>query len=137
MEPFVYRRRVQFAETDMAGVMHFSNYFRLMEEAEHEFWRSLGLSVHMLDRAPGVSWPRVRVSCEYTAPARFEDDLEIAVRLARVGGRSLDFEVEFLRDGRRIAAGRMTVVCCRYDEGGFRSVEIPASIRAVLPAVVA
>lgn len=134
MAAFVYRRRVQFAETDLAGVMHFSNYFRMMEEAEHAFWRSLGLTVHMFDREPGVSWPRVRVSCEYAAPARFEDELEIAVRLVNIGAKSLDFEVDFVRESRRIATGRMTAVCCRSDAGGFRSVDIPGPIRAALEA---
>ena len=42
-----YRRRVEFSETDLAGIVHFSNYFRYMEAAEHEFFRSLGLSIHL------------------------------------------------------------------------------------------
>ncbi len=69
---FTYRRMVQFAETDMAGVMHFSNYFRLMEECEHAWWRSLGLTVYTTS-GPKISWPRVAASCEYVSPARLED----------------------------------------------------------------
>jgi len=42
---FKLTRRVEFAETDMAGIMHYSNYFRFMETAEHAFFRSLGLSI--------------------------------------------------------------------------------------------
>ena len=42
---FSIPRRVQFSETDMAGIAHFSNFFRMMEEVEHAFFRSVGLSV--------------------------------------------------------------------------------------------
>ena len=42
---FSLTRRVQFSETDMAGIMHFSNFFKMMEEVEHAFFRSVGLSV--------------------------------------------------------------------------------------------
>ena len=39
---FKATRQVEFSETDMAGIMHFSNFFRFMETAEHGFYRSLG-----------------------------------------------------------------------------------------------
>lgn len=140
------QRMVQFAETDVAGVMHFSNYFRLMEEVEHAFWRSLGLSVHLaageterreeLKRNAGVveafSWPRVAVSCEYFDAARFEDVLDLSFRITRVGDKSIEQEVEFARDGKRIALGRMKTVCCVMGRGGFRSITIPAAVREKL-----
>ena len=55
---YVHRRRVQFYETDAAGIVHFSWYFRYMEEAEHALWRAAGLSVP--PPGGGVGWPRVR-----------------------------------------------------------------------------
>jgi 4-hydroxybenzoyl-CoA thioesterase/acyl-CoA thioester hydrolase len=128
--PLHYRRTVQFAETDMAGVMHFSNYFRLMEEAEHALWRSLGLSVHMsaADGGPAISFPRVEVSCEYSAPVRFEDVLDLSVAVPRAGGKVVAFEVTFSRDNVEVARGRMTTVCCATEHGRFRAVPIPPHI---------
>lgn len=128
---FTITRQVQFAETDMAGVMHFSNYFRLMEEVEHAWWRSLGLSVFMTDEtSPKLSWPRVKVNCEYAAPARFEDTLELRHHVTRVGEKSVEQEVAFFREGRQIARGSMTVVCCAMTANGFQAVSIPQEIRA-------
>ena len=46
---FSISRRVEFSETDLAGIMHFTNFYRWMEICEHEFLRSLGLSVDMED----------------------------------------------------------------------------------------
>ncbi|MFH1109222.1 MAG: thioesterase family protein [Planctomycetota bacterium] len=129
---FTMRRRVQFAETDMAGVLHFSNYFRYMEEIEHAFWRSLQLTVFLRDADPRLSWPRVAVSCEYFVPLRFEDELEMALRLTKVGDKSLNYEVEFRRDGERCAVGRFTAVCCVTRPGSFSPTAIPPAIRAKL-----
>ena len=70
-------RRVEFSDTDMAGIVHYSNFFRYMETAEHGFFRSLGHSVVMDKFEPPVGWPRVRAACEYVQPLRFEDEVEI------------------------------------------------------------
>jgi len=54
------RRRVQFYETDAAGIVHFSWFFRYMEEAEHALWREAGLSIAPI--VADVGWPRVAAS---------------------------------------------------------------------------
>ena len=130
---FTFHRRVQFAETDLAGIAHFSNYFRWMEEAEHAFFRSLGMSVVMRHGDREITWPRVSVACEYSGPVRFEDELELRLRVVRVGGKSLTFEVEIINGGERVALGKMTGVCCAIEPGGrMRSIAIPADVRAKL-----
>ncbi|MBI1826938.1 MAG: acyl-CoA thioesterase [Planctomycetes bacterium] len=134
---FSIKRRIQFAETDMAGVLHFSNYFRLMEEVEHEFWRSVGLTVYMRDSSPHISWPRVSVQCEYIAPLRFEDEVDLRFVVTRVGSKSFHFEVEFVRDDEKCAHGRITAVCCATGPGGeFSATEIPKEIRSKLENVL-
>ena len=129
---FTLHRRVQFAETDMAGIAHFSNYFRWMEEVEHAFFRSLGMSVIMRHGDRDITWPRVSVSCDYSGPVRFEDELDLRLRVAKVGGKSLVFEVDVMKGGERVALGKMTSVCCTIVDGTMRSVTIPADIRAKL-----
>src|SRR5713226_3868003 len=70
---FKMLHRVEFADTDMAGIIHFSSYFRYMEVTEHAFFRSLGLSIV---GDPAVGWPRVHVACDFKHPLRFEDEVE-------------------------------------------------------------
>ena len=70
-------RRVEFSDTDLAGIMHFSNFFRFMETAEHGFFRSLGLSIFKDKTHPEVGWPRVHAECDYDAPVTFDDQVEI------------------------------------------------------------
>lgn len=130
---FTVRRAVRFAETDMAGVMHFSNYYRWMEDIEHAYWRSLGTSVVLGD----ISWPRVRCSCEYQRPIRFEDEIELGLRVTKLGGKSVTFAIHFRKDGETVASGEMTTVCCRMDAGRFAAIEIPPALRKTLAASAA
>jgi YbgC/YbaW family acyl-CoA thioester hydrolase len=129
---FTIRRRIQFAETDMAGIVHFANYFRMMEEVEHAFFRSVGLSVSMQHAGLHVGWPRVAVSCEYSGAIKFEDEIELKLRVMRVGDKSFSYEVDFLLDGNRAAMGKTTSVCCAMENGRMKSIPIPPEIRAKL-----
>jgi acyl-CoA thioester hydrolase len=128
------KRRIQFHDTDMAGVVHFANYFRMMEEVEHAFFRSLGLSIVMTHEALEIGWPRVAAACEYFGPLRFEDEVELIMRVTKVGERSFNYEVEFQWEGRKVALGKMTSVCCEMLDSGMRSIPIPPGIRKKLEA---
>jgi acyl-CoA thioester hydrolase len=131
---FSIRRRVQFAETDMAGIAHFANYFRWMEEAEHALFRSVGLSVAMQHGGAEISWPRVSVGCEFYQPVRFEDELDLRLRVVKVGEKSLSLEVDFMKDDKQVALGKTTSVCCEVSGGTMRSIPIPDAVRAKLEA---
>jgi YbgC/YbaW family acyl-CoA thioester hydrolase len=129
---FAVTHRVQFSETDMAGIVHFSNFFRWMEEVEHAFFRSVGLSVSMQHDGLHLGWPRVSVGCDFFGPVRFEDEVELRLRVTKVGEKSFNYEVDYAVVGRAVALGRTTSVCCVLDGGKMRSVAIPDAIRAKL-----
>src|SRR5262249_38506866 len=119
----------------MAGIAHFSNFFRWMESAEVEFLRSLGLSVHMPYEGWALGFPRVSASCDYLRPVRFEDLLTVTVRVQHVGRKSVTYAFEFFHDGDLLARGKVPSVCCRVNaDGSFESTEVPASLRARLTA---
>jgi 4-hydroxybenzoyl-CoA thioesterase/acyl-CoA thioester hydrolase len=135
---FVTTRRVEFSDTDAAGIVHFVAFFRMMEQAEHDLLRSAGLSVVMRDSAGTVSWPRVNAKCDFTDAARFEDLLEIEVRIARLGKRSITYAHRFRRDGMELATGEITAVCCRIKDGKPpKSIDIPAAMVKKLKPFVA
>jgi len=130
---FHTRRVVAFSETDMAGVVHFAEFFRYMEDAEHELWRSVGWSV--VQRQPDgtvLTWPRVHASCDYRSPARFEDVLDIYVSVARSGRRALRYAFRFQLDGRDIATGTIVAVCCVLENAQLRAIDIPEEVLARL-----
>src|SRR5207244_3729873 len=126
-------RRVEFVDTDMAGIVHFSNFFRWMESAEVEFLRSLDLSVAFQDDGDKLGMPRVSASCDYLKPVRFQDLVEIAVTLRRLGTKSVTYGFDFHKDGALIARGQVSSVCCRVRPGqGLEAVAIPPAVRTRL-----
>ena len=133
---FVITRRVQFSETDRAGVLYFAHYYRFMEEAEHAFWRSMGRSVLAEVDGDEVSWPRVATSCEYFQPVRFEEELEVSFAVTDIGRCSVKYEVQFHCGGKRIALGRMTAVCCRIGGSRFQPISIPDPLRVKLESAI-
>jgi YbgC/YbaW family acyl-CoA thioester hydrolase len=124
---FHYPRQVQFAETDLAGIVHFSCMFRYMEEAEHALWRAAGLSV--AQRGSDVGWPRVSAAFEFRNPLRFEEDFEVIVRLAHAGTRSLRYDHTIVRGDTLIGTGTITTVAVRQEpDGHLRSVPLPPDV---------
>jgi acyl-CoA thioester hydrolase len=126
-------RRVEFSETDMAGIMHFSNYFRFMETAEHAFFRSIGFSVVLSKLDPVLCLPRVHVECDYSAPLSFEDEVDIQMLVASKSARSLGYVFRFFRKhpGERmeVACGSMKVVCAaRQADGSMKSGPLPTAL---------
>jgi YbgC/YbaW family acyl-CoA thioester hydrolase len=127
---FRTKRRIEFADTDMAGIVHFANFFRFMEAAEVEFLRSRGLSVALAWEGVAIGFPRVSASCDYLRPARFEDVLEVTVAVQKVGRKSVTYAFEFFNGKELIARGKISSVCCLVGDGrGLKSVEIPAGLR--------
>ena len=127
-----YHRRVQFAETDLAGMVHFSAIARYMEEAEHALWRAAGLSIVGPDRAMG--FPRVSVAIDFKAPLKFEDEFEDHVRIEAMSPRTIRYTHTITRGETLIATGTMTAACVALENGRLRAVEIPADIRDRLSA---
>ena len=121
--PYDYRatRRVEFADTDTAGVVHFSAFFRYMEEAEHAFYRSLGGSAFVWTPEEVVGMPRVSAHCEYRLPLHYADEIEVHLTVVEKTSRSLRYEASFRRlDGSttvQVARGGMTVVFASRTHG--------------------
>jgi acyl-CoA thioester hydrolase len=126
------QRRVEFRDTDAAGIAHFSAFFNYMEEVEHEFLRSRGLSVITRDANAVLSWPRVSAHCDFQGAVRFEDVLDVELSVDRIGKKSVTYHFVFHHQGQQVADGRLTAVCCRMEQGGPRSVPIPEEILAGL-----
>lgn len=121
------KRRVEFAETDMAGIVHFSVFFRYMEEAEHAIWRAAGMRI----TASGfdVSWPRISASCDFKQPLRVDDEFEIRTEMANVSPRTIQWAHTFVRGDTVMATGTVTAVCVHREvDGSMKAVEIPAEL---------
>ena len=134
--PLATRRRVEFRDTDAAGIVHFSAFFLWMESAEHELLRTAGVRVVDTDAGgTGIdaSWPRVSASCDYTAAVRFGDEVDILVSVDDIGRSSVAYGFRFEHGGVPVARGRVVAVRCLMRPGQRpEAVPIPPDIVARL-----
>jgi acyl-CoA thioester hydrolase len=123
-----YSRRVEFAETDAAGVVHFTKLLGYVEEAEHDWMRGLGV----IRLGEGFGWPRVGVEVRYLAPARFEDLLVVELTNLERQTRGLSYQFVIRREETLICRGQLKIVRVRLEaDGSFTPQELPEAIGAI------
>ena len=120
------KRKIEFADTDLAGICHFARFFIFMETTEHQFLNSLGTSVCIDLEGNKIGWPRLSASCEYLNPLKFEDEVNIHLTVTRKGNKSMTYRFLFTRGGELIARGQMSSACCICNPGEkIKAIPIP------------
>ena len=122
-----YRRLIRFADTDAAGVAHFSRLLGIVEEALHDFFQHCGVSI--LDE--GSAWPFVSIHADYKAGCRFGDEITVALSLSQMGTSSLTVSFEATRkDGLLCFCGTATL--CHVNPSKNTPTPIPTKTRDAL-----
>jgi acyl-CoA thioester hydrolase len=132
-------RRVEFSDTDLAGIMHFSNFFKYMETAEHDFYRLLGLQLVTLNPdGSSIGWPRVSASCDYKRPFKFEDEVDVTLKVAKKTEKAITYDFIFRKKGEAAesARGSVTIVCCSFRDGRMQATFIPRDFAEKLEVAV-
>lgn len=119
------RRRIEWIDTDAAGIYHWTTVCRLAEAAEAELHRALGIS----ELTFGVS-PRVAVRFEFKRRLRFDDPVEVELRVVQVGRSSVSYEVEIVGPEGTAASGRIDSCLVDGEEG--KAISLPAGVRKAL-----
>ena len=123
---YVLKRRVNFAEVDSVGIVHFSHYFRYMEEAEHALWREAGLSIARSGAL--VGFPRVSAAFEYRQVLRFEDVFDVAIRITGIKATTMSYACRITRGDTLIATSTMTIACVNKSDQPWKMIAIPPEI---------
>lgn len=105
MTKVTLQRRVQWIDTDAAGIWHHSLVVRWAEEAEAELHRDLGI----IDQTFGAT-PRVKTQFEFETPVRFDDVVDITLTVSAIGNSSVTYDLEFKTGSTPVATGQMVVV---------------------------
>ena len=135
--PYEHRSKhiIQFSETDMAGLVHFSNFFKYMELAERDFFAANKLDLIKVQPGELTGWPRARAECKFTTPLRFGDIIEIHLAVKAVKDRAIDYQFRIYRcntDGTATQAGKgnMTTILAKLNEdGSLQSIALPINVR--------
>jgi len=127
----IYRRRVQFYETDAQGIVHHSNYFRYFEEARGELLRSLGLPYSEI-RREGYEVVLLEACCKFKRPLYYDDMVEIEISLENMDRFTFSFSYE-VRVGGELKAEGSTKHCMVKDG---KIVSLPEDIKRRLREAV-
>jgi YbgC/YbaW family acyl-CoA thioester hydrolase len=120
----------------MAGQVHFSNFFRYMEEAEHAIWRQAGMRIAAEGREH--QWPRISAHCDFKSRLRVDDEFEVRTEIAKLTNRTIQWAHTMMRGGTLVATGTVTAVCVKLQaDGTFKAVAMPAEIVSRLQSALA
>lgn len=106
------RRRVQWIDTDAAGIWHHSVVVRWAEEAEAELHRSLGIS----EQTFGAT-PRVRTEWNFGTSVRFDDPVDITLTISALGNSSVTYAIDIRKNTTSVASGQIVAVFIDRDTG--------------------
>ena len=101
------RFRVRYSETDQMGVVYYANYLVWMELGRAEYCRALGLRYKDMEERDGVRLAVVEAHCRYLQPARYDEEICVATRIATANRRMVEFgyEIRESSEDRPIARG--------------------------------
>ncbi|MDR1497484.1 MAG: acyl-CoA thioesterase [Puniceicoccales bacterium] len=134
---FEYARRITFAETDGAGIAHFSRFSRWVEEAETAFWRVHGVEVPFVEEGRLFGFPKVSFSIRYRAPVRCGEEIGVEIEPQVLGAGRITWGFRVKRGEVICAAGKMVVVFAQAEplRGGLMTHEMPEKMLRVLGGV--
>lgn len=139
---FSFATPVRFADVDHAGIVYYPRFFHLFHVAFEELWRErIGPRAYseLIDR-DRIGFPAVRAECEFKAPLRFGDTVEIEVSVTKLGAKSITFRYRVWRaaeDAReRALAAEGSVVCAVVDLAKFVAIPVPERVVQLLADLV-
>ena len=103
----VYRHKIKYYECDGMAVTHHSNYVRFMEETRIDLLDQLGYGFEKME-ADGISSPVVSIQCNYKKPTRFQDVMDIDVRVKEMTELKLTFCYEMKVGGSVVCTAEST-----------------------------
>jgi len=129
--PFKRTFRVHWVDTDVAGVMHFTNYFRYFEACEEEFYRSISLPFNDITAKFGITFPRVEAHCNFKAACRFNDSFDVIMQVREVAEKTItwDFKAILQGDGKLAAEGSIK---CIAVNAKWKAVPLPHELVKVI-----
>lgn len=128
MVVFRFEIPVRWVDTDALRVVHYSNYFRYVEAAEEELYRSLGFTFKDLNEKYKIAIPRVEAFCRYKAPARFGDIIVVLLQLGEKREKTMryDFEIQRKPDGELLCNGYLKIVS--LDLVSWKATTLPSDL---------
>jgi acyl-CoA thioester hydrolase len=129
---FFFPFRIRYAETDAQGIVFYGNYLTFIDTAIYEYMRALPFDYVSHVKSTGSDFHTVHVTLDYTAPARFDDTIEAAVRTSKIGTTSLTFEVEIFLSGTSKSLTKGKLVWVNTDQRTKKPTVLPNELISLI-----
>jgi YbgC/YbaW family acyl-CoA thioester hydrolase len=123
----VHRLRVRWSEVDMQHVVFNPQYLVYFDVAVGEYWRAMGAAQEDYMRVYSV-----KATIEFHGPARYDEELDVCTRVARIGRSSLAFAFGIWRGDDHLISGEIVYVYT--DAQTQRPAPVPERLRAAICA---
>lgn len=132
-EPFSFRHRVYYEDTDASGVVYHARYLAFFERTRSEFLRALGFDQQRLMEREGIAFTLSDLSIRYRRPARLDDELIVTAEVERAGAASVQFRQRMWlaqSPDQLLAELSVRAGCVSYPQ--FQVTRMPAAVRSAL-----
>ncbi|BDG36298.1 acyl-CoA thioesterase [Parageobacillus sp. VR-IP] len=127
-----FQLRVNFGDTDAAGIVYYPNYFKWFDIAGHQFFRSIGLSPSKLMKEQNIILPLLDVGCTFEHPLYYDDIITIRTVVTEVNRKTIKLKHEVFRGETRTGHGFELRGWVKEKNGNIFAVPIPDEVRRIL-----
>ncbi len=119
--------RIYWFDTDAAGVMHFSNFFRYFEACELEFYRSISLPLSVMREKYDIFLPRVEAHCAFKVACRSDDLIDVSLKVREVTEKTITYDFQIFRQDGSMLAADGSITCIAVNSH-WKAVPLPAEV---------
>lgn len=127
-----FQIRVNFGDTDAAGIVYYPNYFKWFDIAGHQFFRSIGLPPSKLATEQNIILPLLDVSCTFEAPLYYDEIITVKTVVSEINHKTIKLHHEIFRENIRTSYGYEVRGWVKNENGNIRAVPIPEDIKSIL-----
>ena len=129
---FHFPFRVRYSEVDAQAVVFNAHYLTYFDTAITEYFRALGYDYLGEVKRTGVDFHTVKSVVEYNAPIRFDEDIDVCVRVARIGRSSITLALAIFAKGSEDLRATGEIIWVAADQKTHQSVAVEESLRTLI-----
>ena len=131
---FFFPLRVRYAEVDQQSIVFNAHYLTYFDVGITEYMRAIGYDYPSQPKRTGTDFHVIKSLVEYKAPIRFDEEIEMAVRTARLGRTSLTFELAIFGKGKEELLASGEIVYVNAEQATHKAAPIPSALEALIRA---
>ncbi|MGE7544412.1 acyl-CoA thioesterase [Sporosarcina newyorkensis] len=129
MSGVTYELSVQWGDTDAAGIVYYPNYYKWMDQATHNFFKSIEFATSRLMKEEQIGLPLLETRCNFFQPLVFEDPFIISTTVIEIRDKVFQLSHRFYKESELVAEGSEVRAWTSFEGNKPKAVSIPGVVR--------